>query len=59
MPFRFQAIDKLDRGQAIHVVSFYGLSAMESTRTVHLKRYVKVNAKLLKKLREVDGFKKL
>ena len=59
IPFRFQAIDKFDSGKAINVVTFYGLAAMESTRTVHMKRYVEVNAKLLKKLREAYGFKNL
>ena len=59
IPFRFQSIDRFDRGQAINVVTFYSLAAMESTRTVHLKRYVEANAKLLKKLREVYRFKKI
>lgn len=52
IPFQLQAIDKFDKPKTINIVSFYALAAMESTRTVHLKKYIEVNSELLKLLRE-------
>ena len=51
IPFYFKAIEKFDKIRAINIMSFYSLSGMESTRTVHLKRYMDLNAELLKLLR--------
>lgn len=52
IPFRFGSPGKLDRDYAVNLMGFYGMNGMESTRTIHLKRYVDVNTALLKLLRE-------
>ena len=52
IPFRLKGADKIDRQKAINIMSFYAISAMEATRNVHLKKYIDVNAELLKVLRK-------
>jgi hypothetical protein len=57
IPFKLKGIDKLDRDYVVNLMGFYGRNGMESTRTVHLKRYVDVNTALLNLLREVYHLK--
>jgi hypothetical protein len=57
IPFHFKSPGKLDREYIVNLMGFYGRNGMESTRTVHLKRYVDVNTALLKLLREVYRLK--
>ena len=52
IPFRLKGADKIDRKKTINILSFYAISAMEATRNVHLKKYIDVNAELLKVLRK-------
>jgi hypothetical protein len=52
IPFRFKGIEKFDKERAINIMGFYGMNGMESTRTIHLKRYIELNTALLKLLRE-------
>jgi hypothetical protein len=51
IPFHFRAIEKFDKERAMNIMSFYCMAGMESTRTVHLKRYIDLNTALLKLLR--------
>ncbi|HUR65776.1 MAG TPA: hypothetical protein VMZ03_05455 [Chitinophagaceae bacterium] len=57
IPFQFKSSAKLDREYAVNLMGFYGRNGMESTRTIHLKRYVEVNTALLKLLHEVYHLK--
>jgi len=52
IPFHFKGIEKFDKERAINIMGFYGMNGMESTRTIHLKRYMDLNAALLKLLRK-------
>lgn len=52
IPFRLHGIEQFDREFAVNLMGFTGMNGMESTRTVHLKNYVDVNASLLALLRE-------
>ncbi|HKC36567.1 MAG TPA: hypothetical protein VKB95_10915 [Chitinophagaceae bacterium] len=52
IPFHFKGIKNFNRERAINILGFYGMNGMESTRTVHLKRYIDLNTALLELLRE-------
>src|SRR5436190_18182113 len=43
IPFHFKGIKNFDSERAINMLGFYGMNGMESTRTVHLKRYIDLN----------------
>lgn len=51
IPFHFKGIDKFDKERSINIMGFYGMNGMESTRTIHLKKYTDINEALLKLLR--------
>lgn len=51
-PFQFKSIEKLDRQGTINALGFYCFNAMNSTRTLHIQNYIKLNAQLLKLLRK-------
>jgi len=57
IPFHFRAIEKFDKERAMNIMGFYCFSGMESTRTVHLKRYIDLNAALLQLLRNEYNLK--
>jgi hypothetical protein len=51
IPFKLKSLEKLDRLYAINILSNYCFNALNSTRTLHFKKYAEVNAKLLEILR--------
>ena len=51
IPFNMRGVDKIDREFVSGCLFFYGLNAMQSTRTVHIQKYRELNAKLLQLLR--------
>ena len=50
--FEFKSPEKLDRQKIINSLGLYGISGLRSTRFFHFKRYMDVNAALLKLLRK-------
>jgi hypothetical protein len=52
IPFHLYEPDKLDRNQVIRIISFYNGNLSNSTRIVHIQKYIEINAQLLKVLRE-------
>ncbi len=52
IPFRFNVPEKFDRLATINELGNYCFNAMNSTRTLHFKKYAEVNARLLQVLRE-------
>ncbi len=52
IPFHLNDPDKLDRNHIIRILSFYIGNLANSTRLLHIKKYIDINAQLLKVLRE-------
>lgn len=52
IPFQFKVPEKLDREAVVNELGHYCYNALNSTRTLHFKRYMEVNARLLQILRE-------
>lgn len=52
IPFEFKMPEKLDRQVAINELGHFCYNALGSSRIVHFKKYVEVNARLLQVLRE-------
>jgi hypothetical protein len=52
MPFHLNEPDKLDRNHIIRIISFYNGNLANSTRKLHIQKYIDINAQLLKVLRE-------
>jgi hypothetical protein len=52
IPFHFKSIEKLDRQATVNALGFYCFNALNSTRTLHFKRYSELNAEVLKLLRK-------
>jgi len=52
IPFHFKSPAKFDKEEAVNLMSFYGRAGLGATRRVHYKKYIDVNAELLKLLRK-------
>jgi hypothetical protein len=52
IPFHLRGINKIDREETAGILSFYSYNALSSTRQVHIKKYITLNAELLKVLRK-------
>ena len=52
IPFQLKSLDKLDKQYAINVLSNYCFNALNSTRTLHFKKYSDLNTEVLKLLRK-------
>ena len=52
IPFQLKSIEKLDRQSTINALGFYCFNALNSTRTLHFKKYMELNAAVLKLLRK-------
>lgn len=52
IPFQLKALDKLDKQYAINILNNQCFNALNSTRTLHFKKYIEVNAEVLKLLRK-------
>ena len=52
IPFQLKSLDKLDKQYAINILNNYCFNALNSTRTLHFKKYIEVNAEVLKLLRK-------
>jgi hypothetical protein len=52
IPFKFSSPEKLDRQFTVNAIGFMCMNVMNSTRTLHFKKYMNVNAELLKVLRK-------
>jgi hypothetical protein len=52
IPFHFKSPAKFNKEEAINIMGFYGRAGLGSTRRVHYKKYIDVNAELLKALRK-------
>jgi len=52
IPFHFKSPAKFDKEEAINLMGFYGRAGLGATRRVHYKKYIDVNAELLKVLRK-------
>jgi len=52
IPFQFKSIKKLDRQFTVNALGFYCFNALNSTRTLHFKKYIDLNAEVLKLLRK-------
>src|SRR6186997_203995 len=52
IPFHFKSPAKFDKEEAINLMGFYGRAGLGATRRVHYKKYIDVNAELLKILRK-------
>ena len=50
-----RSLEKFDRQGTINALGFYAMSALSSTRTIHLQRYIDLNTELLKVLRREYG----
>ncbi len=57
IPFRLHGITQFDREYAVNLMGFTGMNGMESTRTIHLSKYIDVNKQLLALLRELYHLK--
>jgi hypothetical protein len=51
-PFQFKSPEKFEKQETINAIGFMCMSALNSTRTLHFKKYIDVNADLLKVLRK-------
>ena len=51
IPFHFKGLENFDRNSARNILAFYCYNAMNSTRQVHIQKYIDLNAALLKILR--------
>ena len=52
IPFHFKSPAKFDKEEAINLMGFYGRAGLGATRRVHYKKYIDVNAELLRVLRK-------
>ena len=52
IPYRINELQKLDRSNSINVLAFYKVNVISSTRITFIERYRKINAALLRILRE-------
>lgn len=52
IPFQFKSMEKFDKQGTINALGFYCFNVLNSTRTLHFKKYIELNAKLLKLLRK-------
>jgi hypothetical protein len=52
IPFHFKSPAKFDKEEAINLMGFYGRAGLGATRSVHYKKYIDVNAELLRVLRK-------
>jgi hypothetical protein len=52
IPFRFIGLKTFDKEQTVNIMGFYGRACLGATRRVHFKKYMEINAALLKVLRE-------
>ena len=51
IPFHFKSPEKIDKQEMTNILRFYAYAGMSATRRVHFKRYMDVNAAVLKTLR--------
>jgi hypothetical protein len=52
VPFEFKSIEKFDKQAVVNAIAMFGRNALNSTRTLHYKKYSEVNAALLSQLRK-------
>ena len=52
VPFHLNGVEKIDRQYMVNILSFYNGNVLNSTRQVHIQKYIDVNAALLKVLRD-------
>jgi len=52
LAFHLNDPDKLDRNRIIRIISFYNGNLANSTRKLHIQKYININAQLLNALRE-------
>jgi hypothetical protein len=52
IPFQLKSLDKLDKQYAINILNNHCFNALNSTRTLHFKKYIEVNTEVLKLLRK-------
>ena len=52
IPFHLKSIEKIDKEQLVNVLQFYAGAALTSTRKIHFQKYIEINARVLKLLRE-------
>jgi len=52
IPFRIKKPEKVDRQNIVNILSFYGANVISSTRVTFIKKYMDLNAELLKELRK-------
>jgi len=52
IPFHFKSPAKFDKEEAINLMGFYGRAGLGATRSVHYKKYIDVNAELVRVLRK-------
>ncbi len=57
IPFHLSQIEKINRQSIVNSLGYYRLNGLEATRSIHLQRYVDVNAALLKELRKEYNLK--
>ena len=50
-PFEFKSIEKFDKQGTINAIGLFGRNALNSTRELHYKKYMQINAALLSLLR--------
>ncbi|CAN5367419.1 hypothetical protein BH11BAC2_BH11BAC2_02320 [soil metagenome] len=51
IPFHLNSVEKIDRQNIINILSFYNYSVVNSTREVHIQKYIEINAELMSVLR--------
>ncbi len=52
IPFQLSSPEKIDRPVTVNVLANYCFNALGSTRTLHFKKYMEVNTRLMQVLRE-------
>lgn len=52
IPYRLNNLNEIDKNEIISILSFFNANVVSSTRQIHIKRYIEINAKLLKILRD-------
>lgn len=52
IPFQLSSPEKIDRPVTVNVLANYCFNALNSTRTLHFKKYMEVNTRLMQVLRE-------
>ncbi|RXK60818.1 hypothetical protein ESA94_10175 [Lacibacter luteus] len=51
IPFQFKSIEKFDKQGTINAIGLFGRNGLHSTRELHYKKYMQINAALLRLLR--------